>query len=186
MKVRWKRLFLWSSLGSVAVGVSVALVRRSRRPENGKPVFTQIPSGSEVIIRTEPFRIGESAALVQDRYILKPTEFKVWSVLELPVQSGSGNPEGAPIYYVTHHRSDVSPGSGPGEERVLERFYATLRSLEPGRSQLHKNQLARSTVLELPRCYVGGTSNGIESGEVHRAGAPVLDYHLESAEKSAL
>jgi hypothetical protein len=192
MKTRWKRLFLWSSLGSVAVGVSVAFVRKARKkPDVEEPEYEFLPGGAVVDVRTRPFRTGKPPVLVQDRYLLQATAFKVWSVIDLSVESAGGNAGGATIYHVTHSRRTESAGADSAPEQVLERFYATVRSVD-SRGRAHKNRVAPGTMLELPRCYVGGTSNGIESGEVHRSGAPTLDYDIQragedgSAEKSSL
>ncbi len=174
MKVKWKRLFLWSSLGTVAVGATVAFARRSRKP--GRPRITPypIPAGRKLIVQTEVFQDAGSG--VQDRYVFQPTAFKVWSVLELQSEPGRPNPEGNAIYHVTLLRGSPDPSVGVAEERVLERFYGTVRCVQPEEGRPHKNQIAVGAFLEIPRCYVGGASNGIESGEVHRSRAPVLNF----------
>jgi hypothetical protein len=40
------------------------------------------------------------------------------------------------------------------------------------------NSLARGGILEIDKCYVGGSSNGVLSGETHRSPGPILNYQF--------
>ena len=119
---------------------------------------------------------------VHDRYLLQATPFKVWSVLELPDGSSVPGTGGSDIYHVTHSRLwDGAEGeSGPGEGRILERFYGTVTVLDPDGKPCGANLLARGATLEIARCLVGGASNGVETGEYHRSAAPILNFRFQS------
>ncbi len=176
MKVKWKKVFLWSSLGSVALGATVAFARKSRKAARSRVEYRPLPPGSGVKAQTEVF--VEEGKPAQDTYQLTPTSFRVWSVLELQSEPGTPNPAGKAIYHVTLTRGGATAAAAAGE-RLLERFYGTIRSVEPGGAEPRRDCIAGGAFLEIPRCYVGGAANGIESGEVHRSRAPILDFTLE-------
>src|SRR5512138_1586880 len=175
MRVRWKRLFFWSSLGSVAVAVAVSVARKARKPAAAPEFYSIPPDCSGLTIRTQLFEAGEGRAknAVWDEYSAQPTSFKVWNVLELQPQPSGTNPHGRTIYHISHvrQRRDL-----PQTGELVERFYGTLRSVDPRSRAPRNDELARGTILEIARCYVGGASNGVETGEVHRSGAPVADF----------
>lgn len=175
-------MFLWSSVGSVAVGLAVALAGKPRKRPAPKLACRKIPGDCATVwLWTERFELedGSTRRLVHDRYVLEATPFKVWSVLDVSPEPGKPNPKGLPIYHATHHRIVESPGNGTTKEQVQERFYGTVRAVNPVSGSCANNHLARGGLLEIDKCYVGGASNGIETGEVHRSAAPILNFRFE-------
>ncbi len=85
------------------------------------------------------------------------------------------------IYHVTHRRCLDSDVSGLcGDESVLQRFYATVAVQDVDGTQHGRNRIARGGILVLSKCLVGGADNGIETGEVHRSAAPILNFRFEA------
>ncbi len=129
---------------------------------------------------TERFEVDECGTLchAHDRYYLQPTPFKVWNVLDLNFQAAPRKSgfEGAAIHHVTHMRVlEVEPEA----EHLQDRFYGVVTVIDAGGKSCGANCIARGGMLEIKRCYVGGASNGVESGEVHRSLAPVLNYRVD-------
>ena len=186
MKENYRKWFLWSSLGSLAVGAAVTLARRTRRIESRPFSCRKLPREChEIVLWTERFEVEEQGArfFVHDRYGLQPTSFKVWSILDLPSAglSGSAGPEGSAIYHVTRMRiADEADGiSMKLEPPLQERFYGVIAVLDPSGRFVAGGAIARGGILEIKKCYVGGSSNGVESGEIHRSEAPILNYRIE-------
>lgn len=184
MRSRWKKLFIWSSLGSVAVGVAVTLAKKARPPQIPKLECHKIPADCQRIsLWTEKFleREGENDVAIQDKYLLQVTPFKVWSVLELGSAVAGTKPKGASIYHVTWLRyAGPMPGEGyPDEGRLQDRFYGTVAAVSQAGRSSPRDYIARGGVLEIRKCLVGGSSNGVETEEVHHSAAPVLNYRFE-------
>lgn len=175
----WKKLFLWSSLGSLALGATLALARKPKKTPAPALVFRPIPPDcSRVEIWTGRYRTsgaGGREQIARDKYTLQPTRFKLWSVLDLGAPSNK--PAGTPIYYIAHLRL-VDRGEEGEEEVLLERFYGTVSTAGAAGTGRHANCLARGGILEIDKCYVGGASNGVLSGETHRSPEPILNYQI--------
>ncbi len=186
MKRNYKKLFFWSSLGSLAVGTAVALSRRPRRAADQPLACRKLPRACQGIhLWTESFEVEVWGAkrFVYDHYYLQPTPFKVWSVLDLSYQSAPGRPgpEGAAIYHVTHIRAleQGEDEAAQAEEYLQDRFYGVVTAVDDTGRCCGPNSIARGGTLEIKKCYVGGTSNGVESGEVHRSIGRILNYRIE-------
>jgi len=189
MRSNWKKALLWSSLGGVAIGTAASMVRNRRRAPASKPRCTKIPDGvARIHLQTERYQVEESgnAWTLHDRYLLQATPFKAWSVLELPETSNVSGEGGSDIYHVTHSqfRDAAEPESAPGEECVLDRFYGTVTALGADGKSCGSNTLARGATLEIAKCLVGGASNGVETGELHRSAAPILNFRFELEPRS--
>ncbi len=186
MKSTHKKLFLWSSLGSIVIGGAYALLRKRRLPASQPLACRKIPDDyRSVVVWTERFTLEEDGIQRHgfDRYQLQPSPFQVWSVLDLipnrtPIPTAR---EGTPIHHITHVRiSDQgSQPDGNTVERVEDRFYGVVSIFSRDGRSCRRNAIARGGFLQFNRCYVGGASNGIESGEVHTSIAPVLNYRIE-------
>jgi hypothetical protein len=184
MKSRWKKMFVWSSLGSLAVGAAVALAKRTRTPQAPLLDHQHIPDDCQrVSLWTEQFQVEEGgiSLAVQDKYVLQLTPFKIWSVFEINSGPGGSRPEGAIIYHVIHLRYAGAALSGgyPDEGRLQDRFYGTIDTVSREGKRGERNHIARGGILEIRKCLVGGASNGVETGDVHRSAAPVLHYRFE-------
>lgn len=182
MVKNWKRALFWSSLGSVAIGAAVALVRKPKQRDAREFLCRPIPADcDEVVIWTERFQAGEMDqpdAVARDKYMLQRTLFKLWSVLDVGLDQGK--PAGAPIYHVSRYRLvDRAAGAAVAEEeRPVERFYGTVATRRPGSEKAAGNCIGRGGRLEIEKCYVGGSSNGVLSGEIHVSSGPILNFRF--------
>ncbi len=193
MRADLKRRLLWSSLGGVALGAAVALLRVTRKPAPAALVYERIPAGCKrIILWTERFEIEEDGGgcVAHDEYLLQSTSFKVWNVLDLTTASPPSEREGSLIFHATIVRYMESKDSGiqSGPARTLERFYGTVAVPNTAGKSPGKNYVARGGILELQKCLVGGAQNGVETGEVHRSAGRILNYRFEysSADEKAL
>ncbi len=181
MKAKYKSMFFWSSLGSIAVGAAFTLARRSRKHDPHPLACRKIPKECHgVSLWTERFEVDDAGSLryAHDRYYLQPTPFKVWNVLDLDFHAAPRKPglEGAAIHHVTHWRLLED---NPDGEQMQDRFYGVVTVVDSSGKSCGNNCIARRGILEIKRCYVGGSSNGVESGEVHRSLAPILNYRID-------
>ena len=184
MKSNWKKVFLWSSIGGLAVGTSVALTRIGRRPRPLPLRYEYIPRRCQrVILWTELFSIvqGGKKVSAHDEYLLQPTSFKVWSVMELPSSSSALRGEGATVFHVSVSRYVITGEAEKSRKREVsnDKFYGIIISSDP--AGVPPNGIARGASLTISKCYVGGTANGVESGEVHRSKGRILNYRFEYA-----
>jgi hypothetical protein len=180
MEKRLKNMFLFSSLGSVLIGAGVALARNKTKVVSPAFQASRIPADCpQIMVLTEALQLVDRKGLRRGRYLLQKTAFKVWSVLDLPVTPGKDHPGGATVYYVTWSEIEEIPGQTPASETEKGRFYGTIAASVPGEATVRKNFIARGAVLQIHKCYVGGASNGVETGEIHKSDAPVLNYRLE-------
>ncbi|MBZ5495846.1 MAG: hypothetical protein LAP85_05545 [Acidobacteriia bacterium] len=188
MKASYKRLFLWSSLGSIAVGAAVTLARRHRRVAGPPLACRKIPRVCDGIhLWTERFEVDEGGrrCFARDRYYLQPTHFKVWSVLDLSFQGAPGrsDSEGAAIYHVAHLRllEKGDENEAQEEAHLLDRFYGIITVIDAAGRSCGTNSIARGGTIAIRKCYVGGTCNGVESGEIHHSLGRILNYRIEIA-----
>lgn len=185
MKSRFKKLLLWSSVGSLA---AVALVRRSRRrPEVPLKCVKIPPDCRRACLWTEHFQTeGNGTALYAcDRYVLQATQFKVWSILGRDSRPDSSPPQGAAVFHVTHSRSVHPPESAlertSPREQLVDRFYGTVRTVGSQGHACAADSVARGGILEIRKCRAGGAAYGVETGEVHRSAGRILNYRFECA-----
>ncbi len=186
MKPKWKKMFVWSSLGSLTLGMTVALARKARKVQPPPLELRPVPADcSRVSVWTEHFKLPQegSGMLVQDRYLLQSTPFKVWSVLETEGTDPGSGPASWRIYHVTHLRFfDASPTDEASDQGQLQdRFYGTLASLVPATGLMTRDEIGRGAELAIRKCSVGGASNGVETGEIHASAAPILNFRFEYA-----
>jgi hypothetical protein len=182
MGSKWKKFFFWSSLGSLAFSAAVMVARKPRKKSASPLVCRPIPPDcGEVLIWTERFQEGGAppeGAVMRDKYVLQPTRFRLWSVLDLGAHAS--RPTSTPIYYVSLFRMSDRPGDTAADETetLIERFYGTVLVRDLAGKLRRSNCLARGGILELDKCYVGGTSNGVLAGETHLSLGPVLNYQF--------
>jgi len=179
-------MFVWSSLASAVLGTAIAIARKARKAPPAPLDLHPIPSDcNRISVWTEHLLTTDngSSALVQDRYLLQGTSFKVWSVLDPASASAHTVPAGRRIYHVTHLRFYDVPAAEdtPEEGQLQDRFYGTIAALEPGSNRFKLEEIGRGAILGIRKCSVGGASNGVETGEIHCSAAPVLNYRFEYA-----
>ncbi len=182
MRSRWTKAFLWSTLGGAAVGAATVLAVTRRRKDQPALRCQRIPEGcNRIVLWTEAFQVQEAdgAHTCHDTYVLQVTPFKAWSVLELPSEPGRSGPEGSTIFHVTHMRARDAAASEGAVDSVIERYYGTISLVGPSGESCGRNRLARGGVLQVAECLVGGSANGIETGNVQRSAAPILNFRFE-------
>lgn len=182
MRSKWAKAFIWSTLGGAAVGAAAVLAGTRRRKQPPVLRCQRIPEDcSRIVLWTEAFQVREAdgACACHDTYVLQVTPFKAWSVLELPSEPGRAGPEGSTVFHVTHLRArDVIDAPAP-VETVLDRYYGTITLIDPNGESCGRNRLARGGILQVAECLVGGSANGIETGNVSRSAAPILNFRFE-------
>lgn len=179
-------MFVWSSLGSVALGTAIALARKARRVQPPPLETSTVPADcSRISIWTEHFQVVNDGGnvMIQDRYLLQATPFKVWSVLESRGNAPGSGPASWKIYHITYLRFyDTSPKEAAPEQGLLQdRFYGTISVVDPSSERLIRDECGRGAVLAIRKCSVGGASNGVETGEIHYSAAPILNFRFEYA-----
>jgi hypothetical protein len=182
MRSKWARAFLWSTFGGFAVGAAAVLAGTRRRKQPPVLRCQRIPEGcSGIVLWTEAFQVqdADGTCTCHDTYILQVTPFKAWSVLELSSEPGCEGPEGSTIFHITHMRARDTVGSLATVDSVLDRYYGTISLIDPNGESCGRNRLARGGVLQVAECLVGGSANGIETGNVRQSAAPILNYRFE-------
>lgn len=184
MKTGWKRFFVWSSIGSLALGATVALARKTRKQQVRTLICEKLPDNClRLTIWTERFLVQRNGHRfpAHDRYFLQRTQFKVWSMLDVSAVSDPEGRAGIPVFHVTHLRLvEVNEGEQVrDQEETLDRFYGTVTVVDESGNARAKNSIARGEMLEIRKCNVGGAVNGVETGEVHRSSGRILNYRFE-------
>ena len=184
MIAKLKRKILWSALGGLAAGTAFALLRRTRKARTLPLAYEKIPPECKrIIVMTERFEIEEEGrpCVAHDSYTLQTTSFRVWNVLDLTSSVPRPEQRGNPIYHATivRHVEAGESGTRSGSTKTPERFYGTVAVADPEGKMPGPNCLARGGILQMPKCLVGGASNGIETGDVHRSAGVILNYRFE-------
>lgn len=177
-KWSWKKILNWGGLGGLALGA--ALVARKRRKRNReKPV--PIPDSADriEIVTEERHNVLDGKTFIsRAHYRLEPTRFRVWSFLRQPEDDQSAQ-KGQRIYHLTPEVR-VFPAEDPENPSIVreERYYATLHLYTEGRRDPLPAHLARGYLVEFRKCHVGGSINGVETGEKVISLAPVAHYEI--------
>lgn len=179
--MNWKRIRNWS-VGGAAIGAAV-LARRSRRRSKGeiKPIPADVQHIEIVTDEREINHQGERY-LSHAVYHCTPTRFRVYSLL----RTGEAGKHGQTIYHVAPSMQ-VRRQKGSPESEFLpqERFYATLNLYVESRRDPLPDHLAKGREIEFRKCHVGGSLNGVETGERILAMAPILRYTIERGESES-
>jgi len=184
MKAKWKKFFFWSSLGSLALGATLAVAKKPKRKHERPLIFSKIPGKCQrLLIWTERLQIEEAGAqiVVRDKYILQPTPFKVWNIMDLATAQGEPSHSGASIFHASHFRLyERGADQESAEEAILQdRFYGTITAIDTHGKSRGAGYIARGGILEIRKCRVGGASNGVETGEVHHSIGKILNFRFE-------
>ena len=60
-----------------------------------------------------------------------------------------------------------------------KQHYGIVTVLDSSGKICGMNSIARGGFLEIRKCFVGGSANGVESGEFHRSQTRILNYRIE-------
>lgn len=181
--MNWKKVF-WTGLGGAVVGVLGVMAGRQirkRRAEQPQPVP---PDVSSLRIETEELELYYRGKPYLSRtiYSCRPTRFKVWNLLES--QASQRDPEearkgGLRIFHVTPVLEFRSREEDEVESFPEEKFYASLHLRCEKRRRTLPEHLARGDYLEFHKCHVGGSMNGVATGDRILTNAPVSHYEFE-------
>ena len=176
MGLRWRK-FLFPGLSGALVGFAAVLARRrSRRASSPR----EVPSSDKrILIVTEeqarPCRGREY--LSRATYTCEPSPFKVWQFLR-PSGGSNGQAPSQRLYHITPVIEFKLSDGGKAEVLQEEKFYATLYSLIAGR--VTADRIAEGALIEFHKCHVGGSMNGIETGEKVVSRSPVALLEIEN------
>lgn len=178
--MRWKKWF-WSGLGGALMGAGAIFASRYRRRKKahfGRP--EPIPEDVEGIeIETEELelRYRDEPYFSRAVYHCSPTPFRVWSLLQADSPALSGR--GRRIFYVQPEILFRAAGQDRTSEKLAEeRFYATLHVYSPLPGRSVAAHIARGQLLEFRKCHVGGSMNGVETGDKIVTMAPVASFQI--------
>lgn len=177
--MKWKKILL-SGLGGLLLGGAAILVSKRKKSTATAPLEFIPEDAERVRIETEemPLVYRDEQYTSRGIYTCTVTSFKVWSLLtatslaERPVQSRR-------IYHISpeiHFQSLRDPEHT--EVLAEENFYATLHLYAPSPRSGLPDHIARGRHLEFRKCHVGGSMNGVETGEKIITVAPVAAYEI--------
>ena len=177
--MRWKKILV-SGLGGFLVGGAALLVTKRKR-KSKEANLERIPEDTELVrIETEPMKLvyREEPYLSYALYTCAPTSFKVWSFLKgIPTKAKPAQSQR--IYHITpevHFRSLQQEDHR--EVLAEEKFYATLHAHSMQPQQTLPDHIACGHHLEFRKCHVGGSMNGVETGDKIVTMAPVVKYEI--------
>ncbi len=178
--MKWRKL-LWGGLSGLALGV-VAVVARKRQSRRRAESPVAIPENIRILtIETEQLDLTYRGRPYHSRtvYTCNPTRFFVWSIF----QGRDSGQEPEPSLRIFHVEPVVEFQSTDGEDLqklAEESFYATLhlRGQEQGPSLAE--QLARGAYLEFKKCHVGGSMNGVLTGDKILTTSPVAHFEFQA------
>jgi len=182
--VKWKKLLV-TGLGGLAFG-AVAVVAQKRRKKRRAEAPQPIPGHVKLVeIETEPLDLTyrDQPYQSRSRYTCSPTQFSVWSLLEAGADSDEKEGKGLRIFHVTPVIEFFSQ-EGRTETVAEEKFYATLH-LRCEKSHRHlPEHLARGDYAEFHKCHVGGSMNGVPTGDRVLTTTPVADFEFITEDSS--
>lgn len=167
----------------MAVGVAAVVTRKRRFRQTGRPI--RVPDELEsVLIDTEPFPVSYRGQgyLSQTSYLCHPTPFFVLSVLGVgePEASSGGKANREKIYHVSPTIRMSSPVDEDVQTLPEERFYATLYlRVQEGRKNL-PGHLGKGYHLVFRKCHVGGSMNGVPTGEELATLSPIEHFEFSA------
>ncbi len=160
--MNWKK-FILPGLSGLFVG-AVAVVAGKRRKQKRLHAPRRVPEAVSIRIETGECSVAHRGEAYRSRvvYQCNPTQFRVWSLLdEAPQDGGAG---GNLIYSVSPVVELLTPDGAP-QALAEPRFYATIHYRCQGRIKSLPNHLALGAPVEFHKCHVGGSVNGIDTGE---------------------
>ena len=158
----WKKFFV-PGLSGAAVGFLAMLARARRR--RGSIQFQPVSDdGRGLVVTTQEAtrRYQGDNYLSESTYTCEPTQFKVWSFLDSRESEDAAAPSHR-IYHVTPVIVFRSRDGAQHETVEQERFYATIHAVSGNVTR--PDMVAVGALLEFHKCHVGGSMNGIETGE---------------------
>ena len=175
IKKNWKPLTLWSSLGGLLFGGALFAYKKGYMRNADPPV--PLPDQLESIdLKTRPFEIRteDRTRTVRSQYHLQATPFRIWSVLE------EGR-KGHPVFFVTP-RQFLLGEAGAEEEVQGEPFYAAIGIPKFTKKRDLLDHLHEGSQILFLHCLVGGSCNGIPTGEKTLSTGKIASWEFSPAE----
>lgn len=177
--MNWKKV-LWTGLGGAVVGVLGVMAGRhvqKRRAERPQPIPADV---SSLRIETEQMLLHyrDKPYLSRTIYNCRPTRFRVWSLLGSSADGEPGD-SGLRIFHVTPVLEFRPQQEDELETFSEEKFYATVHLRCEKRKRNLAEHLARGSYLEFHKCHVGGSMNGVATGDRILTTAPVAHFEFE-------
>ncbi len=174
--MNWKKFLLPGLSGLVVAAVAVVAGKRHKKKQRHHP--RRIPDQAAVRIETGERGGVHHGESYRSRviYDCKPTQFRVWSLLNEPPKDGKA---GGSLIYAVSPMVELARRDGVSQSLAEPRFYATIhcRFQDPIKSL--PNQLAVGVAVEFHKCHVGGSANGIDTGE-RIVTAPVTSFSFDA------
>lgn len=177
--MKWKN-WVATGLSGLAVG-AVALVARSRRKKRRSEMPKPIPEDvGTVIIETEWLDLTYRDRPYSSRtvYTCHPTKFFVWSIFQSNTDVDSENNPGLRIFHVSPVLEFQAVDGEDLQSFVEEKFYATLHLRSEQTRRAIPEHLAHGDYLEFSKCHVGGSMNGVLTGDRILTTAPVARFEF--------
>ncbi len=175
MGLKWKK-FLFPGISGAVVGFAAVLARR-RRVRRASVSRDVRGSEKRILIvaaeQSRPYRGREYLSKVI--YTCEPSRFKVWRFLH-PSGEDDGEAASQRIYHITPVIEFKSSDGDQAEVVQEAKFYATLHGLIAGR--VTPDRIAEGSLIEFHKCHVGGSMNGIETGEKVVSRSPVARFQF--------
>jgi len=182
--MKWKKLGLGLGglfLSGVALGSTVFFARKKSEPLPPPYWIPDPPAPFSILTDEIEWKQDKQAFRSHLEYSCQPTQFRVWSLVDLDLyrmqRAGGPAVEGHPIFHIT---SKMSLRQSDGMTTTIdERFYATIHTHRGKSLTTLASCIQVGRYVEFRKCHVGGSLNGIETGERIVSMAPVKEIRTE-------
>ena len=180
--MKWKK---WAATGlsGLAVG-AVALVARNRRRKRLSEMPKPIPEDvGTVTIETDwlDLTYRDRPYVSRTVYTCNPTKFFVWSIFKSQKDAESESEPSLRIFHISPVLEFQSVEGEDLQSFVEEKFYATLHLRSERTKRTLPEHLARGDYLEFRKCHVGGSMNGVLTGDRILTTSPVALFEFIQA-----
>ena len=178
----WKKGWKWG-IGGAVLGLAAVWAgrKRQKRVDPPQPIPEQIEF-LEIVTEERPIIHEGRPCKSSARYHCAPTRFRVWSFLRRATDDEEGGASSSRIFHITPEIRIYSPANQYGEafEEIIpqEKFYATLHVYTRTQHMPLADHIGRGRIVEFRKCHVGGSLNGVETGEKIVTMAAVADFSV--------
>lgn len=181
MSVQWKKFLLRAgglALSGLALGTTVSAARKKPVPVSPPWWIPDPPPAFSILTEDLQWKREGREISSHLEYACQPTQFELWQLLDLELYRVRSERRPArnslPIFHVVlrvhlHDHGQVLP---PFDD---ERFYATIHTHRGKTATTLASCVQVGRYVEFRKCYVGGSLNGIETGERIVSMAPVRE-----------